>query len=113
MDNKTKAQARGMIERAKTQEDLVAILMAYTEAAKTQTSKPAKFQEATLQYIEEIAVEKGQIVGLSLGATIMVQQHHKIAQWGDKAFCLSRKQVEVIVRENWNFLKSCHIQIKK
>lgn len=35
----------------------------------------------------------------SLADEIISQQDHKIERYGDKAFCLSEKQIEVIVRD--------------
>ena len=96
-----------IIRRSNTQDEMIAELNEYVAGAKAHTDQAAKFQEAVLHEIQKIAIENGQIAGgpPSLGAHIMVQQHHKIAQYGKRAFCLSEKQMAVIVREEWDWLK--------
>lgn len=107
MAGKMEAQTRGWIARSETQEELMATLVAFTERAKAKTAKPAKFQEIALDWIQKIAIQNGRATGgLSLGDCISDEQHHRIAQWGDKAFCLTEKQMAVIVRENWDYIKS-------
>jgi len=105
--NAIKSQVLQWIARSKTEEDLLYILIAYTQIARAQTDKPARFQEAALHYIQEIAIENGRVVedDPSLGDTIMSQQHRKIIQWGNKTFCLSISQMAVVIKENWPFLK--------
>ena len=106
--SKAKEQVQGWIKQAQTQEELVARLVDFTEAAKQRTSFPAKYQIQALDWIEKIAVEKGQVAGgvPSLGQTIATQQHHRIAQYQERAYCLSEKQMAVIVRENWGYIKA-------
>ena len=105
--SRNKQQTRRIIENAQSQEQLLETLVAYTEAAKQKTSSAAKFQELTLTQIVEIAQENGrQTGGCTLGDCILTEQHHKIVQWGEKTFLLTEKQMNVIVRENWNWLKA-------
>ncbi len=104
--SKMKKQTQKMATSANSQRELLALLVNFTEQAEAKTTKAAKFQEMTLTQIVEIAESNGRPTGgCSLGDTILVQQHHRIVQWGDKAFCLSEKQMQVIVRENWDYLK--------
>jgi len=104
--SKMKEQAQRWIEKAGSEEELLEILVAYTKAAGA-TAKPAKFQLLALDKICEIAQDNGAPSGgCSLGDTIRAQQYHRIQQWGPKAFCLSERQMAVVAREEWGFLKA-------
>jgi len=101
-----KKQTQKWIESSETQSELLSTLVAYTDAAQEKSPTPAKHQLLALDAIVKIANENGRPQGgLSLGDTILDQQYHKIGQYGAKAFALSEKQMNVIVRENWNYIK--------
>ena len=89
--------------------------MASREEIKNQvkTAASRKSESELAAWIFKVGQEKGAATQLkmadlltddkggfaSLGQTILAQQSHKIAQWGDKSFPLSEKQCAVIARE--------------
>jgi hypothetical protein len=110
---KPKEYVSNWIEKANNQEELLAIFVKATRQMEDQAPQPAKSQEAFLDALNEIAVNKGRPTGgNSLGDTIMVQQHHKIIQYGSRTFCLSKRQIAVIIHENWAWVKPPTIQTK-
>lgn len=77
-----------------TAEKLAAHLMARPDA---------KAQHLTAENMMSVVVTLSPRNVPSLGETILIQQGHKISQWGDKAFPMSEKQIAVIAREIADF----------
>lgn len=65
-------------------------------------------QHGFLCAIEEAANQAGRgMQGTpSLGDHIITQQAHRIAEYKDNAYKLSERQIAVIVRENWDWIRS-------
>lgn len=101
----TPAPPKGMREQwagwFNSSADLKSRLDGLRQASERAGRPIARDQYAALEYMERAAVSNGMPAGGygSLGQTIMVQQWHRIAQRGDRAYPLSDKQVGVVLRE--------------
>lgn len=64
----------------------------------------AKVQYGMLFSLVKVAQERGFYDAIpTLGSIIMRDQYAKMERWGEKAFILSRKQVEAVIRDVENF----------
>ena len=81
--------------------DLTAQLQGLTKAAEAAGRSAAKNQLAALEEMRKIALPERVLNSAtpSLAETILVQQHHRIAEWKERAYPLSEKQVAVVIKE--------------
>jgi hypothetical protein len=98
-----RADAKTKVKRffsGKSQDDAVAALVEFGEKF------GAKKQLDLLYVITQIAVDNGRAVGgrVGLGDIILREQIEKVTRYGERAYCLSEKQIGVVVRENYPWI---------
>jgi len=99
--------AEAIISKSETQEQMVAELVKVYQVNQDNGRPGAKNQDKVIKAIEELAISAGRPAGgtPSLGDSIIAGQAQKIARYGSRAYSLSEKQLAVIVRENWGWVK--------